>query len=232
MDGLAQMAITAALTGDWQNAVRLNRKIISQNSLDTDALNRLARGLSETGQIEEAKKTAEKVLKIDPFNSIAQKSLQKWKNYKDGEKNISNGGFKPQTFLEEPGKTRAVSLLRVGGSQVLAKLDTGDEVKLNCHQHRATITSLEGKYIGTLPDDISARLKKLTAAGNEYQVLIKSIDSEEVKVFIRETKRSHAVSDIPSFSLERIEYISFTPPELVHKKDNMKPTGDDDGETF
>jgi len=41
-------------------------------------------------------------------------------------------------------------------------------------------------------------------------------------VFIRETKRVKEVADIPSFTSEKINYISFTPPELIHKKESLK----------
>jgi hypothetical protein len=36
-------------------------------------------------------------------------------------------------------------------------------------------------------------------------------------VFIREVERGKNVSSILSFPIEKIDYVSFTPPELVHK---------------
>ena len=104
----------------------------------------------------------------------------------------------------------------------MAKLDAGDEVKLNSHAHKVSVNTFDGKYIGKLPDDISARLRKLISLGNEYQVFIKSIDKNCIKIFIRETKRVSSLSDTPSFSSERIDYVSFTPPELVHRKEEFE----------
>jgi tetratricopeptide (TPR) repeat protein len=215
---LAQKAISAALSGSWQEALKFNLQIISQNTNDIDALNRTARCYAELGQAKKAVATCGKALKIDPFNSIAVKSMKKWKSLKAGEKYNGQVGVSPELFLEETGKTKLVPLLHVGDSKSLATLDSGDEVKLNPKSHRIPVLSVDGKYIGRLPDDISARLRKLIEAGGIYKVLIKSADSKEVTVFIREIQKAESFKDSPSFPSEKIEYVSFTPPELVHKK--------------
>lgn len=205
---LAQKAVAAALAGDWEEAEKINKQILKNDKSDVDALNRLARAYAEQGNLKKAKETAQKVLKISPFNQIANKSLKKWKSLKRGE-TIVSGPSSAEAFLEEPGKTKMVSLLHLGASSVLAKLDAGDEVKLTPHKHRVSVTSLDGKYIGRLPDDIAANLRKLIRSGNEYQTLIKSIEPQDVGVFIRETKRSEKLKDVPSFPAEKISYISF-----------------------
>lgn len=215
---LAQKAISAALAGNWKEAIKLNKQILKDNSKDVDSLNRLARAYSETGNIKKAKALAEKVLKLDPFNKIAEKALKKWKGVRAGEifsVNVSGG----EAFLEEPGKTKILPLIHIGAPTVMSKLDPGEEVRLTLGSHRVSVVTPEGKYIGRLPDDLSARLRQLIKMGNEYQVLIKSVDPENVKVFIREVKRSEKLGDISSFPTEKIEYISFTPPELVRKKE-------------
>jgi tetratricopeptide (TPR) repeat protein len=214
---LAHKAICAALAGNWKEATNLNKEILKTQSNDIDALNRLARAYAELGNISAAKKHAEKVLKLDPFNPIATKSLNKWKALKHGEVH-SCSAYCPQIFLEEPGKTKIVPLLHLGECTTLGKLDSGDEVQLDPHGHRVSVISLEGKYIGRLTDDLSARLRRFISLGNEYQVFIKTIEPESVKIFIREVKSSPKLAGTPSFPAEKIEYISFTPPELVHKK--------------
>ena len=216
-DTLTQQAVASALSGDWRKAHDLNKLILKESPNDVDALNRLARAHAELGDLEKARKTAKKVLKIDEFNTIAKKSLKKWKGLKKGD-TITSGPSSAKAFLEEPGKTKIVALIHVGDSKNIAKLDSGDEVKLNPAGHRISVCTQGGKYIGRIPDDISARLKKLIKYGNLYKIFIKSADNKSVKVFIRETHRSEKLADIPSFSSEKIEYISFTPPELVHKK--------------
>lgn len=220
---LAQKAISAALDSNWKDAERLNREILRESPEDVDALNRLSRALAELGELKKAKKIAEKALRLDPFNTIASKSLSKWKGLRTSTRAPSVIS-QPDAFLEEPGKTKMLSLLHLGDAKIVAKLDAGDEVKLTPHNHRVSVITQEGKYIGRLPDDISARLRKFIAIGNRYQVLIKSIEPGDVKVFIREEERAQKISDTPSFTAEKLDYISFTPPEFVHKKEIVVPT--------
>jgi tetratricopeptide (TPR) repeat protein len=217
---LAQKAIDSALKGNWKKAKEINKLIVKNDPEDTEALNRLAKAYAELGEINKAKSTAKNVLKIDPFDNIAKKSLKKWIGIV--KKDTSNNK-KPskELFLEEPGKTKIVSLMHPGDISVIAQLDSCDELVINTHGHRITLTTHDGKYIGKLADDLSSRLKKLIRYGNEYQVFIKNIEDSNITIFIKEIKRSKKLADIPSFSSEKIEYISFTPPELVHKKDSI-----------
>lgn len=214
---LAQIAINCALKGNWKEAVVANRKILKDNPKDVDALNRLAKAYAELGNFKRAKVTAEKVLKIDTFNTIASKSLSKWRNLTTTD-TLASSLADPEDFLEEPGKTKIVSLLHLGDTTVLCKLYSGDKLKIIPHGHRVSIVTVDGKYIGRLTDDLAARLRKLIKLGNEYEAFVKSVAPEDVKVFIRETKRAKGAENFPSFSVDKIEYISFTPPELIHEK--------------
>jgi tetratricopeptide (TPR) repeat protein len=210
---LAQKAVSLALAGSWQKAVETNLEILSVTPEDIDALNRLARSYSETGNIEKAIETTQKVLKIDPANSIAQKCILKWKTARP-EGNHKATSLSNESFLEESGRTKMITLINPGDSNVFCSLDAGDEVKLIASTHKVSIIDADGKYIGCLPDDLAARLRNLMKKGNKYQVLIKSIDSKEVTVFIRELENKTGVA---SFQPEKIDYVSFTPPELVHR---------------
>lgn len=217
---LAPKAVAAALAGDWKQAIKLNNEILKKDPKDVDCLNRLARAHAELGNIKKAKSIIEKVLKIDPFNSIATKALKKWKSVAGGT-TLQTAVASAKAFLEEPGKTKIVSLLYLGDPSLISKLDAGDEVKFSQGTHRISVTTTDGKYIGRLPDDLSARLRKFIAAGNIYKILIKSIQPDDVKIFIKEVKRAEELADTPSFSPERIDYISFTPPELVSKREDL-----------
>lgn len=216
---LAQKAVSLALSGKWEEAIEANKQILQGDSENIDALNRLGRAYAEVGKISKAKTLAHKVLKLDAFNTIAEKALKKWENLSDGQA-IKSGPSSASEFLEEPGKTKLVSLMHLCNPDVIAKLDAGDEVKIHAHSHRISITAIDGTYIGKLPDDLSSHLRKLIQYGNEYKALIKAISTDCIKVLIRETKRTEKVAHIPSFSPEKVEYISFTPPELVHNKTN------------
>lgn len=229
MDDLAQLAIKKALSASWEEAAKINKEILKQNPTDIDALNRLARAQAELGHLPEAKKLAQKVLRLDPTNTIAAKSLEKWKLTKSKSSEISKA-TSPEAFLEDPGKTKVVPLIFLGNAVTIAKLDPADEVKINTHGHRVSITNEKGEYIGRLPDDIAARIRKLTKLGNKYSVLIKSIKKGEVRVFIREVQRGQKAANIVSFPSEKIKYISFTPPELVRKDKITLPSPDEEEE--
>jgi hypothetical protein len=224
---LAQNAINAALKGSWKDAIEINLHILQNDRENTDALNRLARAYAETGDLTNARLTAQKVLKVDMFNTIAIRSLEKWKDLKKGDV-FSTHLPNVEMFLEEPGKTKICSLLFIGDNKILAKLNSADEVKFDTHSHRVCICTQDNKYIGRLPDDLSARLKKLIKLGNTYKVYIKSTDKNDVKVFIKEIKRDKKINDIPSFTAEKIDYVTFTPPELVHDKSEINNGSEDD----
>ncbi len=226
-----QTAINLALAGKWEEAVKVNLEILTVTPDDVDALNRLGRAYTELGRIEEARKTTEKVLKIDPFNSIAIKSQEKLKLAKEGSVGISSGViFYPEAFLEEPGKTKLITLLNLGENEVFTNLDPGEEVKFICYPHKISVATLDGKYVGRLPDDIAARLRNFIKAGNKYQVLIKSIAPKNVTVFVKEIASSPKTANTPSFPSEKIEYVSFTPPELVHKDVPNVETNEESGD--
>lgn len=210
-----QKAVTLALSGQWNEAIEANLEILKNAPEDTEALCRLARAYSETGDIESARQSLKKVIEIEPTNQIAVKFIEKLKNAK-------KTGASPslptcsESFLEEPGRTKLVSLLNLGEPENIANLDPGEEVKLTSYSHRVSLTTHDGKYIGRLPDDIAARLRGLIKDGNKYQVLIKCVGPKEITVFIRETEKGAATNGVMSFPQEKIDYVSFTPPELVH----------------
>lgn len=216
---LAQKSIGFALSGEWEKAISANLEILKDNPEDTDALNRLARAYSEVGKATLARETTQKVLKIDPTNTIAQKCLEKWRSAKNGNKHTVNKITSPESFLEEPGKTKLITLVNPGDDKVLGSIDSGEEVKLLTSSHRVSIMTSDDKYIGRLPDDLAARVISHVKSGNKYQVIIKSSEPKDVTVFMK--------SDSPSFPTEKIDYVSFTPPELVHKDAPQMSTNED-----
>lgn len=222
MDDLAQQAIDLALQGNWEEAVSLNKKILKQAPKDEEALNRLARASLELGDLKRAVLCYKKVLRLDPYNSIAQRALlrlAKTKKTRSGAGKKSKkrkGNSLPVStadlFLEEPGKTKTVSLIHLGDETVINNLNSADAVRLIPHLHRVSVKTMDRNYIGRLPDDLSRRLIKLTRAGNEYSSLVKSVSPGNVKIFIREIKRSQDLGNIPSFPItEKLGYIPSTP---------------------
>jgi tetratricopeptide (TPR) repeat protein len=204
MDDLASIAVAYALNNDWNNAIQINKDILKLNPEDVDALNRLSRAYFESGDTKNALKTSQKALGFDPTNTIALKSVEK---YKKAKVNLlkSSKSASPSDLIEEPGKTKIVSLLNLGQTKIISCLDSGDEVTLQTHSHRVCITTQDGKYIGRLPDDISARLRNFVKGGNKYKILIKSVDIKTVKVFIKEVFKSPKFKDVNSFLIEKSE---------------------------
>ena len=215
-DTLAQKAISEALSGNWKEAINTNLQILKKVPKDIPSLKRLARAYTELGEIKKARITAEKVIKNDPINKIAQKTLEKIKGLKEGE-TIPSGPSFTQVFLEEPGKTKIVPLIHLGDPTIIAKLDAGDEVILDHHCHRIQVSTLKNDYIGKLPDDISLRIKQLIELGNQFQAIIKSSDLREVKVIIREVLKGKRAKNIISFPSEKSDYVSSTSSSFVRK---------------
>jgi len=210
---LAQKAVSLALGGEWKKALEVNLTILKENPDDIDSLNRLARCYAETGDAKMAIETTQKVLNLDPVNPIAQRCILKWKSAKH-EENHQSTAVSPEAFLEESGKTKMVTLLNPGDQSVLVNLDSGDEVMLTAHSHKVSVVDTGGKYVGCLSDDLAARIRNLLKKGNKYQVLVTSVDTKDVSVLIRETENKTGTA---SFTPEKIDYVTFTPPELVHK---------------
>lgn len=232
MDTLAQRAIREALEGNWKEAERTNEEILKDNGSDKEALNRLGRAAAEVGKVAKAISTYKKVLRLDPYNSIAQKAivrLGKIKKRGRPKKIASSAGAAspggilgpklPSLFIEEPGKTKTVTLIHLGSEQIMDSLDAGEAIFLVGHRHRVSVETVERKYIGRLPDDISRRLIKFMRGGVKYEAIIRSVNKEGVKVFIRERERPKSAGTNPSFPVsEKREYVSFTPPELVYER--------------
>lgn len=217
MEDLSQLAIAAAMNGNWEKAVELNLAILKQEAENIGALNRLALAYAELGNTRKACESAKKVLRLHPDNPIAQRSLEKWVVVKNGRKGNTRV-LSPKAFLEEPGKTKNVILINLSDAQTLLSLNCGDCLQLTVHPHSISVTLEDGQYIGRIPDDLSHRLRKLIAHGNQYSCLVKTANAREVKIFLREIKRSPQVAHIPSFTTEKIQYVAFIAPELVHNQ--------------
>lgn len=195
-----RLAIIATLQGRWEDAIGANLEILVSSPHDTAALNRLGIAYLKTKQAGSAKKTFQKVLSLDPFNSIAKTNLKKvspkFSDDYDNTSLLSNHTF---SFIEEPGKSKVIPLANLGEPNIIATLFTGLEIDLKIAARKVKITTKD-KYIGSLPDDISIHLIRLIKAGYKYQTLIKSADTASVQVYIKEIKNSKKLKGVPSFT--------------------------------
>jgi len=226
---LAQKAVAAAMAGNWEEAEEANLEIIKVNPKDTPALNRLGRAYLEQGKKREAKKTFQKVLRLDQYNLIAQKNLELLKGLPAKKQNKVS--ILPDLFIEEPGKTKTISLTKTAEKKTISLLSIGEELSLQPRKHSIACYSQGGDYIGRLPDDLSQRLIKLLSGGNKYQAFAKSLNFPEVKIFIRELERAKRFADYPSFPAKaELSYQAFIPPELVHGERPEVKTSEDEEE--
>lgn len=193
---LVNLAIKAALANSWEEAIEYNLKILSHDLHNIDALNRLTQAYKELGRVNLAKTTANKVLRLDHYNPIAKKNLHRLTAPSSSIPFPST--INPQLFLEEPGKTKSISLTKVTQSPLLRRLTPGQVVALTPKARTITVSTNAGAYLGSLPDDLSHRLIKLIRLGNRYAALVRSIGPHDLAVMIRETSRSKRVF-APSF---------------------------------
>lgn len=200
--GLYQKAIDAALDSKWEEALKINKKIIKLDPQNVDALNRQAKACIELGKPNLAKKYYSQVLKIDPYNPIALKNLKIIKSFKpDGQNFVSNyhSRLSPSLFLQEPGKTKIINLLKVAEPQKLSLIFCGMKVEMAIKNRKITIVDSNGNYLGVLPDDINYHLLRLLKGGNKYELFVKSIRVNSLSVIIKETFRSKRFKNQPSF---------------------------------
>lgn len=219
---LTQLAIHAALTGQWKDAVKINLSIIKKTPRDIDALNRLARAYLETGFKTKSGEIYTKVLKIDKFNTIAAKNLELLKTVKIDRSRKSTPqdslGASISMFLEEPGLTKTISLINLGDPKIIKNTRPGHPVNIVARGHNVAVVTASNQYLGRLPDDLASRLRPLINEGNTYSCWIRAT-AGGLKVFIREVYRCPKYRHTPSFPLtEKLTYAAFTPPELVHEE--------------
>lgn len=210
-NNLHHQAINAALNSNWSEALKLNRQIIKEDPQNVDALNRLARANFEMGKINLAKKYYSEALKFDPYNPIAIKNLKIIKSFKKEDFNINSQTMLQQNhnghaaqvlaslFLQEPGKTKIVNLIKVAEPQKLSRMFCGMSVDLVVKNRKLTVVDPQGVYLGAIPDDISFKLIRLINGGSKYQIYIKSIRFNAMSVLIKETFRSKKFRNQPSF---------------------------------
>lgn len=200
---LSNLAINAAIESNWKKAIDLNKQLLSTNPHNLEAHNRLGRAYLELGNLDQAKKTYQKVLKVDPYNVIAEKNLKRLAKVKSNckiLKNCQNGSqFDNQIFVAEPGKTKLVNLIKLTTPTILSSLCCGDEIFLQPKKHSISVCDVQDQYLGAIPDDLSYHLINLLNGGNKYQAFVKKITSNCLQVFIRESFKSKKLAHQPSF---------------------------------
>ncbi len=198
-DETARRAIKAALQEQWKEAVFWNEKILSEEPEDINALVRCARAHFELGSPQTAKRLLKSALTLDSLHPVANKlNLHfEYSGLKPRKESANLNKYK--IFLEEPGRTKVISLVNLADKNTIVKIRCGDPTNLLARGHKISVTTTSDEYIGRLPDDISARLVQFITKGNKYHSYIRTVSLSEVKIFVREHYRSPLLANTISF---------------------------------
>jgi tetratricopeptide (TPR) repeat protein len=201
---IANEAIQAALECKWDLALSLNNLILGSSPKDLCALNRLARAYMELGNVDAALQTYQLVLEIDPYNVVAAKNTKRLVQVKTARQGRSFTQVRKSAdvilnFIEEPGRTKIVQLVRTASPDMLFALRVGERVELINKSRGIHVYSIENSYIGRLPDDLAHHLSLLMSYGNRYEAFLKHVTHNKVLVFLRENYRNESVMSHPSF---------------------------------
>lgn len=195
MNNLQQQAIEAALECDWERAIDYNIAIINDNPENIQALNRLAKSYMELGQKDQAKEAYIRVLSLDKYNSVATKSLNLLPQKSSSAKNIST-----EDFIEKPGLTKSVRLIKLASKGKIAETYIKQNVILRPQGRLVAVITSDNNHIGSLPDDISFKIQRLLKKKYQYAACVKSCEEKRITIFIREIKRTKRYQDMPSFA--------------------------------
>lgn len=236
MIDLKNQAIEVALRGDWNQAINLNEEILKGNPDDIEAMSRLAFAQMEKGDFKKARASYEKLLKLDNFNPIALKNLNKLgsikkRSFKKNKEGIANHSIDlANLFLEEIGKTKVVKLKNPAELHILSALKPGDSVQLSIRRRGIVALDENGTYLGALPDDLAHRLIQFIKYGNKYQAFVKSSDKNYLSIFIKEVERAARFKNQASFSSTPLTYLTSVRNEVFENEEKPQVTTLEDEE--
>ena len=224
MGDISKQAIEAALSCNWKDAISLNKEILKKDPQNIDTLNRLGRAYFELGNIPQAKKYYSQTLKFDAYNPIAIKNLKIIKTFNGQSvekiKPTDYSKISPSLFIQEPGQTKVVSLLKVAEPKKLSRTSCGMPVQIISKNRHLIILDQQGEYLGVLPDDLTHHISQLIKGGNKYMAFVKSIKVNGLSIIIHETFRAAKFKNQPSFP----EY------HITETKNEEKETNSDEEE--
>jgi tetratricopeptide (TPR) repeat protein len=192
-------AIQLAMANRWEEAVQLNKSILSLFPNDVDSHNRLGKALMELGRYPEAKKAYKKALVLDTTNQIAKKNLERITTLtKAGGATAGPSQIDPSLFIEEMGKT-VITTLQQSRPDTLAVLNAGDKLELRPKGSSIGVETPSGEVVGSIEPKLTIRLLKLMSAGNQYAAGVTSLSGNECRIIIKETYQDPSLAGRPSF---------------------------------
>jgi hypothetical protein len=196
----SEQAISLAMKNRWDDAAQINREILDVFPNEVDAYNRLGKALTELGRYAEARDAYAQAVKLDPLNGIASKNLQRLgKLAAEGSAAPAPSPVDPRLFIEESGKTTLTQLTDVRRTEAAAKLSAGDQLQLARRGNQVVVVDQSSGDIGRIEPKLEQDLIRLLDLGNQYSVFVTAANEQTVHVIIRETHRSAAMGNRPSF---------------------------------
>ena len=211
---VSKQAVALAMEGRWQEVVTANKLLLESFPDDIDAFNRLGRAYMELGQYKLAKGAYESAIKLDPYNAIAQKNLNRLVLLRGSPVAAEARAQKvvPQTFIKEVGKAGVVNLISLARPEVLAKLVTGAALSVRIDGSKLLVDNGAGEYVGQVDPRHGQRLVKLMEGGNKYSAAVVSAAAEgNVSVIINETYQDPSQAGRLSFPQREGEPTHWTP---------------------
>ena len=198
---LIRNAIDLATKGRWADALQINRQILDADPSDCGAWNRMGKALVQLGRYPGARDAFSETLRLDPFNSIARKNLEKLEGLREeGDRTpTATAEVSLKQFIEDTGKSAVTRLVSLGARETIKRLVSGQPIELRMREWKLFIESYTGDYIGQVEPKLATRLAELIRGGNRYQGHITSARENEVRVMLRETLVSPAQAGKRSF---------------------------------
>ena len=197
----AEQAIALALQSKWEEAVTVNRSLLSMFPSDVDAWNRLGKALLELGHYGEAREAYGKSQALDPVNNIAKRNLERLTALGDAvepRRPEAVAKVAADLFIEEIGKTGTTSIAKVE-ADLVARMTAGDEVYLKEQDNLLKVENAQGEAIGSIEAKLGLRLRRLMKGGNRYAAAIKGLGDHEVHLIIKEIYQDPKQAGKPSF---------------------------------
>lgn len=179
----------AALDGEWETAIAINRQLLERDPKDSAAYNRIGRAYLESRDYAAAYEAYSDALKSDPANLISRRNLQRLEYLRAGNaaKDAPPTEF-PRTlvFIEEVGKTWVDELVNPSPLSELAEIYAGQKLELVPEGSRLAVHDASGRRIGEIEAKTAERVMQLMAGGNVYEVYALGPSAASIRVILRE----------------------------------------------
>jgi tetratricopeptide (TPR) repeat protein len=181
-------AIELAMQARWQDAVAVNEELIKSFPADVESYNRLGRAYMELGKFAKAKEAYKQTIKLDPYNTIANRNLRRLNDLKDTAKaQVETEKVEPEQFIEEFGKAGVVTLIDLAPKEKRALTVAGDKANVKLEGSFLVAYNAHGDYLGKVEPRQAIRIIRLMLGGNKYSAVVVKSAADSMTVMIRET---------------------------------------------